>query len=436
VSVEHRAALRSDLRLAQVLQAVGLHVAGPTDVLRALLLFALPGVVLLVSPERPAASVLGAAAYAAGAVVLTAPTRGDRWVIGSALIAAAVMALGLARVELWGHSSDAQLTYAAEKAVYFIAVVLPIASAVALLVRHPDDLRPIVASFLLVGLAIAFATVATRSSYLLGETRYTWQGNLIAVAVLLLFQGWLLRQYWLAVMLTLVGLVASFFIFSRQSLVAIGVGILATVLFWALARRFNPAGAPSRRYWQVPLALICLWGGLVGALLLVSAFRRADVYVPGFVPDAISCHCGLRHFNELVMGTSNGDANRLMLVHFATLLVSRHPLIGAGLGAFVGYLPLYEYPHNVALEVAAELGIPAALIVLGPMLAGFVLLLRRGVLEASSAVASLVMILIVFGVTANFAGDVASNRALWVFAGVALKLGVDALGLRMSSPID
>jgi O-antigen ligase len=125
-----------------------------------------------------------------------------------------------------------------------------------------------------------------------------------------------------------------------------------------------------------------------------------------------------------------------MLVHFATLLVSRHPLIGAGLGAFVGYLPLYEYPHNVALEVAAELGIPAALIVLGPMLAGFVLLLRRGILEASPAAASLVMILIVFGVTANFAGDVASNRALWVFAGVALKLGVDALGLCKSSPID
>jgi hypothetical protein len=55
------------------------------------------------------------------------------------------------------------------------------------------------------------------------------------------------------------------------------------------------------------------------------------------------------------------------LLSYGWSLLQQHPLFGAGLAGFRYLSPnptLYKWPHNIFLEIACELGIPAALLVL------------------------------------------------------------------------
>jgi O-antigen ligase len=54
------------------------------------------------------------------------------------------------------------------------------------------------------------------------------------------------------------------------------------------------------------------------------------------------------------------------LLDYGWKLLQQHPLIGAGLQGFRYYSPnaaVYNWPHNIFLEIACELGIPAALLI-------------------------------------------------------------------------
>ena len=44
------------------------------------------------------------------------------------------------------------------------------------------------------------------------------------------------------------------------------------------------------------------------------------------------------------------------------------------------------------------------------------------------------MIVTVFFTVSNLSGDIPSDRGLWVFGVLALKLGIDAMGLRVTAP--
>ena len=86
----------------------------------------------------------------------------------------------------------------------------------------------------------------------------------------------------------------------------------------------------------------------------------------------------------------------------------------------------YQYPHNVPLEVASETGLIGFLIVFGPLVAGWLMLLWSGIKRASPATAGVMMIVTVFFTTANLSGDIPSDRGLWIFGILAFKFGVDS----------
>ena len=122
-------------------------------------------------------------------------------------------------------------------------------------------------------------------------------------------------------------------------------------------------------------------------------------------------------------------------------LLAQDPILGTGLGSFAGSVAqslhpgaFYQYPHNVPLEVASETGLIGFLIVFAPLVGGWLVLLWTGVKRASPAIAGVMMIVTVFFTTANFSGDIPSDRGLWVFGILALKLGLDAIGLRVPAP--
>ena len=101
------------------------------------------------------------------------------------------------------------------------------------------------------------------------------------------------------------------------------------------------------------------------------------------------------------------------------------PLVGLGTGGFADAFPSELYPHNLFLELAAELGIVGLLLVVAFTTAGFVAALRayRSTDPQVSRRAALVTALLASALTnAAFSGNVSSNAAVWLAVGLAVGL--------------
>jgi O-antigen ligase len=109
------------------------------------------------------------------------------------------------------------------------------------------------------------------------------------------------------------------------------------------------------------------------------------------------------------------------LLDFGWKLLMQHPLIGAGIQGFRYSSPnpgLYNWPHNIFLEVACELGIPAALLVC----VIFGSTIRETILQLTDqsspyfAISQLTAALFLIGmVNAMNTGDINSDRSTWLF---------------------
>jgi len=102
-------------------------------------------------------------------------------------------------------------------------------------------------------------------------------------------------------------------------------------------------------------------------------------------------------------------------------LLERHPLMGAGLDGFRYSSPnagLYKWPHNIFLEVACELGIPAGLIVCAVFGSAIREAWRqwKDRLTPHFTLSQLTGALLLIGiVNATNTGDINSDRTTWLF---------------------
>lgn len=156
---------------------------------------------------------------------------------------------------------------------------------------------------------------------------------------------------------------------------------------------------------------------------VVAAFAAAVAVVPSFVP----AHDIARSLGAFVLNGSGVSSNgRSQLWHEAFSLFLRHPLLGAGTGSFAALDPVKVYPHNVVLEVGAELGLVGVLALLAALWVTSRGLIR--VLRSMTPVAprvDTVLVLAFFGmslVNALLSGDVRTNGALWLSMGLATGL--------------
>jgi O-antigen ligase len=109
------------------------------------------------------------------------------------------------------------------------------------------------------------------------------------------------------------------------------------------------------------------------------------------------------------------------LLDFGWKLLMQHPLIGAGVQGFRYSSPnpaLYNWPHNIFLEVACELGIPAALL----MCVLFGCTIREALRQLADHASpffnfsQLTAALFLIGiVNATNTGDINSDRSTWLF---------------------
>jgi O-antigen ligase len=120
-------------------------------------------------------------------------------------------------------------------------------------------------------------------------------------------------------------------------------------------------------------------------------------------------------------GSDTRGEDRLALYHLAWRAFADHPLAGIGTGGFASIGgKLYEYPHNLLLEVGAELGLPGALLFLGLIGVGVVTALRMVRSGTRRIDASFALGLLVFAVlNSMFSGDITGNGDIWLAIGLA-----------------
>jgi O-antigen ligase len=383
--------------------------------IRGLMIGATPLLIEAISPNRVTFSVLVAALYLVAAVVLARHRPIDRALIVYAVVAIAFIALAILRMETIDPLNTAQRTYGLAKGLFVIEVDIPLGVAVALMVWSLDDLRPAAIVFVVVGVLIAVASVITRNDALLGVGRYTTQGNLIAVAGLILCQFWIVRNFRAGALLALLTFVATLIVASRQSVSAFGIGIGFTAVYWFLADRRRRGAAPTQRFWLIPTVMY----GAVVLGLLTWAFLTLQPWIPmpREITNPVTCNCIVGRFIDL--GIHPGG--RTVMVQQGWTLFAGHPLVGGGLGSFVGLAP-YDYPHNIVLEVAGEMGLLGVVVLFVPLLAGWLKLVATGIRTGSQAAATLAAIVLAYAVVANLSGDLASQRGLWLYGLVALKM--------------
>src|SRR5271170_5605410 len=112
---------------------------------------------------------------------------------------------------------------------------------------------------------------------------------------------------------------------------------------------------------------------------------------------------------------------RAELLSYGWKLLQQHPLLGVGIQGFRYYSPnagLYNWPHNIFLEVCCELGLPAGIMVVALFGSAVHEALRQlrnrtaPYLALSQVAAALLAVGIV---NATNTGDINSDRSTWLF---------------------
>lgn len=155
--------------------------------------------------------------------------------------------------------------------------------------------------------------------------------------------------------------------------------------------------------------------GLVGAVLTL-----AILIVPLIVPGSVVG----RALSAIVGSASGLSSNgRSSLWSLSLTVFSHHWLFGLGTGGFAALHTGLDYPHNIALEIATELG-SVGLLALTVAIGGFVSSLvqvRRRVSGEDKLIASLLIALFLAAfINACFSGAIQDNRDVWIWGGIAI----------------
>jgi O-antigen ligase len=120
---------------------------------------------------------------------------------------------------------------------------------------------------------------------------------------------------------------------------------------------------------------------------------------------------------------------RAELLNYGWELLQQHPVIGVGIQGFRYYSPnaaLYNWPHNIFLEVSCEMGIGAGLLVV----ALFVMALREAWEQLNDRISPYLVfsqvaaaLLVVGIVNATNTGDINSDRSTWLFLSLVYAAG-------------
>jgi O-antigen ligase len=333
------------------------------------------------------------------------------------------LALGVWMLTRLGASGNEP--YGREKIEIFLLANLTMMTAAILVARRRRNFDLFVALFLLVaagGAMLLLFKILTGSAQTVFYGRYALEnpigfartsadGILFVVFVLVAASSLRLRYLALALLPILgVALLASG---SRGPV----LGLLVGLTCYALLLRDRS----SRR------RLLSLWFTVIAIVML------APQLIPGQ---------SIQRSLSFVLGSEGGLSSngRFELWKDAWQTFASHPVFGIGTGGFGAVRPDELYPHNLFLEVGAELGIVGLLFVVGILVWGLKSLRqswRFAPFEERPALALVVALTVSALVNALLSSDIQNNSALWLALGLGIGLELragDSSSERRSDP--
>lgn len=379
----------------------------------------LPAVVVSVAGSNPlpaGATVILMSAWAVMGIGFAAWRRPDRFPLALFFTPPIVLSVALGIFMLIRLGSSASEAYGSEKlqlyvVVNVIAVVL--GAVVAREARHFE-------LFTLVQVAVAaLASLALLRAILTGSADEVFTGRLsLSAEYNPIFLARSLAQ----------GVVLSVWIVaSRRSGAGGRLLCLAILPVFAITMIATGSRGPLLALLAalaVLLTLLLKQGrGLRYVIVLLAMLVLSVLVVPHALnaPQAIDRSLSL--FTDAGSGVSaNG---RDVLWSDAIESFRAHPVVGLGTGGFESVQPVERYPHNLILEVGAELGIVGLVLLVGILAAGVGYLRkawRTGQERIRIEVALVAALLTAAFVDASLSGDITGNRAIWFAVGLAVGL--------------
>lgn len=155
-------------------------------------------------------------------------------------------------------------------------------------------------------------------------------------------------------------------------------------------------------------------------IFVAGVFLIATIVVPVVVPGSALG----RAFSTIIGSASGLSSNgRSQLWSLAITTFSQHPLLGLGTGGFAALNTGLDYPHNILLEVASEVGVFGAAAVIAIVI-GFVHALItawRGGIGQDRLMASLLISLFLTAlINACFSDPIQGNGEVWLWGGLAI----------------
>ena len=366
----------------------------------------------LTGVELPPGAVTAALfAWLLAGIVLAVVRRTDRVPGPLLFILPVLLSLALFAVMLLRLPDSAAGLYASDKAQLFLTVNIAVLVGGVIVGRNPRDAELCLALMLAVAVVASVAlllqilngveptyegryAVSNQDYDPIALGRVTAGGILIALYALLSGRTGLRIVALAAAPLLTVAFLASG---GRGPVVGLVAGLAVLLSL--------PAAGPRRRRLMV-----------LGAIVVSVAI--ASQIVPGDAMD--------RAASVIVGGSGGLDPNgRTELWAEAWSLFASKPWLGIGTGGFAAVSPLEVYPHNLALEVAVELGLLGLVPLVLALIAGVVAIARsvRAPLESDRGLSVLVAALFTAAlVNAMFSADITANSDVWLLLGLGVGL--------------
>ncbi len=360
-----------------------------------------------------------------GLAVMFAIMRGEQRLPGRLLVSAPVvlslLLLGLMILRLSQSLGEA---YGSMKTQLFVADNLVLFLGALFVGARKRELRQLLllvlavsaggSVLLLIELLSGGASVGIGERFSLGAQEYpiylarsSADGLMIAIYAIIASPSSKVRMWALGVFPVLV--VAMIAAGSRGPVLAFLLGLVVLVALTAAG------GRARRRLTQVAAGLLI-----------------ATIVVPVVVPGSAAG----RALSAILGGASGLSSNgRTQLWSQAFTAFGQHPLFGIGTGGFSA-LSVESYPHNILLEMAAELGFIGVMVLTGFLITAFthmIALWRVAPADQKLDVAVLIALFLAALVNAFFSGAIQDNHEIWLWAGLGLGMSSRLRGRRPST---
>jgi O-antigen ligase len=303
-------------------------------------------------------------------------------------------------------------SYGSQKTTTYLTVTMLAIGAPFFLFERWEDLRRFFTWTVVVAVPVALLALANPSvdtGRLAGDNTIG-TSRLLCIAALILVLGALGRSRW---RLPAVALAVSFIavaaaVGSRGPILSFGLTLAVTLAAWLLRVPRNVAP--------------------------VLAIVAVSIAVVPFVSLPASSSQRLSEAARDPVATFR-ENDRYFVVQQAFELIDRHPIRGAGVGAFTTVNPSAKWPHNMFLELWSELGLAALLVVAAAIVAALLGLFRLAWrLPMDGREQGLVYILLavfVFNVLAvQVSGNINDNRDFWGMLAIVSLVLAGGLGAR------